>query len=134
MAVQEMKILPDKFILLNVASSKSIEKIKKNLKSEESIVKYKPEEIDIVAKSALNEFKLNIDGVKDVCKGSITELNGNKPDGIMLEEIVRILKLNKSNAPRRPPRVILLGPQGCGKTYHAKRIAEKYKLAYVKVS
>ena len=61
-------------------------------------------------------------------------MDGNKPEETVLEEIVRILKLNKSNAPRRPPRIILLGPQGCGKTFHARRIAEKFKLAYVKVS
>jgi adenylate kinase len=110
LALQEMRILPDKFILLNVTSSQSIEKVKKNLKSEESIVKYKAEEIDQLSKSAINEYKLNIDGVKEVCKGSVTELDGNKPEGVLLEEIVRILKLNKSNAPRRPPRIILLGP------------------------
>ena len=29
---------------------------------------------------------------------------------------------------------MLMGPPGCGKTNHARAIAEKYKLAYVKVS
>lgn len=80
------------------------------MKSEESIVKYRTEDIDNLARSAVNEYKLNIEGVKEVCKGCITELDGNKPEGVVLEEIVRILKLNKSNAPRRPPRIILLGP------------------------
>ena len=60
LALQEMRILPDKFILLNVSTSKSIEKVKKNLKSEESIVKYKPEEIDSLAQSAVDEYKLSI--------------------------------------------------------------------------
>jgi len=27
-----------------------------------------------------------------------------------------------------------MGPPGCGKTTHAKRLAQKYKLQYVKVS
>jgi polynucleotide 5'-kinase involved in rRNA processing len=43
-------------------------------------------------------------------------MDGNKSEGIVLEEIARILKLNKSNAPRRPPRIILIGPPGSGKT------------------
>ena len=47
---------------------------------------------------------------------------------------MRILKLNRSKGPRRPPRVLLMGPPGCGKTDHAKRLAQKYKLQYVKVS
>jgi len=67
-----------------------------------------------------------VEGVKDVCKGSITEMDGNKPEGIILEEIARIIKLQRSNAPRRPQRIILLGPPGSRKTAHAKRIAEKY--------
>jgi hypothetical protein len=29
--------------------------------------------------------------VKEACKGQITELDGNRPEGVILEEIVRIL-------------------------------------------
>ena len=72
--------------------------------------------------------------MKDVCKGQIIELDGNKPEGIILEEIVRILKLQRSRGPRRPPRVLLMGPPGCGKTGYAQKLAEKYKLQYVKVT
>jgi adenylate kinase len=62
------------------------------------------------------------------------ELDGNTPEGVVLEEIVRILKLNRSKGPRRPPRILLMGPPGCGKTEHARKLAQKYKLQYVKVS
>jgi SpoVK/Ycf46/Vps4 family AAA+-type ATPase len=72
--------------------------------------------------------------VKEACKGQIIELDGNSPEGVILEEIVRILKLNRSKGPRRPPRIILMGPPGCGKTDHARKLANKYKLQYVKVS
>ena len=72
--------------------------------------------------------------MKEVCKGSILEMDGNKQEGIVIDEIAQLLKLNKSNAPRRPPRIILLGPPGCGKTAIAQRIAQKYSLTYVKVS
>lgn len=64
----------------------------------------------------------------------ITEIDGNKPENIILEEIVRILKLKRSLAPRRPPRILLLGPPGCGKSKHAQKVAEKYKLAYIRTS
>lgn len=53
---------------------------------------------------------------------------------MVLEDIARILKLNKSDAPRRPPRIMLMGPPGCGKTAQAKHIAHKFKLAYIKVN
>lgn len=62
------------------------------------------------------------------------ELDGNRPEGVILEEIVRILKLNRSKGPRRPPRIFLMGPPGCGKTDYAVKLAKKYKLQYVKIS
>lgn len=62
------------------------------------------------------------------------ELDGNRPEGVILEEIVRILKLTRSKGPRCPPRILLMGPPGCGKTDHARKLAQKYKLQYVKVS
>ncbi len=72
--------------------------------------------------------------MKEACKGQIMELDGDRPEGVILEEIVRILKLTRSKGPRRPPRVFLMGPPGCGKTEHAKRLAQKYKVQYVKLS
>lgn len=46
---------------------------------------------------------------------------------------MRILRLNKTNAPRSPPRIMILGPPGCGKSLYAKRVAEKYRLSYIRV-
>ena len=40
-ALQKMGIIPDKFILLTIKNLETVEKVKKNLKSEESIVEYK---------------------------------------------------------------------------------------------
>ncbi len=37
----------------------------------------------------------------------------------------------RSNAPRRPPRVILLGPPGSGRSTQASVIAKKYGLVHV---
>jgi len=51
-----MKIIPDKLILLNVSGSVSTEKIRKNLKSDESLIHYKDEEIGTFAQSALLEY------------------------------------------------------------------------------
>ena len=52
----------------------------------------------------------------------------------MLEEIVRILKLKDTKAPRRPQRVILMGSPGSKKENYALKVSEKYQLVYVQVS
>ena len=51
-------------------------------------------------------------GVKKACKGFVTEIDGNKSEQSVLEEIARVLKLKLTKAPRRPQRIILLGPPG----------------------
>lgn len=122
-ALQKLGIFPDKFILLDVVENISIDKVKRNLKSEDEIINFQEEDIEQISENALTEYRLQIQGVKEACKGQIIELDGNTPEGVVLEEIVRILKLNRSKGPRRPPRILLMGPPGCGKTDHARKLA-----------
>lgn len=44
------------------------------------------------------------------------------------------MKLKRTKAPRRPQRVILLGPPGSSTEQQAIKIAQKYKLVYVQVT
>jgi hypothetical protein len=60
----------------------------------------------------VNENNVHMNGVKNICRGLITELDGTKSEQQILEEIVRVLKLTRTKAPRRPQRVILMGPPG----------------------
>lgn len=64
----------------------------------------------------------------------ITSLQAQQDEMLLVEEVVRILKLRDTNAPRRPQRIFLLGSPGSKKEEYALRIAEKYKLVYVQVS
>lgn len=86
-----------------------------------------------LAKNALLEYKLNIEGVKRIAQGMITTLQANDMEMLLVEEIVRIMKLKDTNAPRRPQRIILLGSPGSRKEHYAVKIAEKYNLVYVQV-
>ena len=129
-----MGIISDKFILLDVSVETSTEKVRRNLHSEEGVIQFPEEDCEGLAEAAIREYRLHIEGVKEVCRGQIIELDGNKHEGVILEEIARILKLQRSRAPRRPPRVLIMGPPGCGKTLYAQAVAKKYQLQYVKVS
>ena len=46
LAFQKLGIIPDKFFLLDVAHNQSIEKVGKNLRSEENVVQFKDEVIE----------------------------------------------------------------------------------------
>ena len=50
----------------------------------------------------------------------------------MANELARMLRIRfRSNAPRRPPRVILLGPPGSGRSTQASQIAKRYGLVHI---
>ena len=77
----------------------------------------------------------HIEGVKDVCRGFLYEVDANGEKDNVLTEVSNMLKVKiKSNAPRRPPRVLLLGPPGSGRTEQARKIAAKFGLMYVSTS
>jgi adenylate kinase len=93
------------------------------------------EELDGLILSAMEEYKLQIEGVKDTCKGFIYVVDGNKIQDFVLEEIARMLRLHtKSNAPRRAPRIVITGPPGSGRSLQASKISEKYETIHVKIS
>ena len=74
----------------------------------------------------------NIEGVKEIYKGSITVTDANKSHEDVSEEIMhRVLKLKHSKGPSRPQRIILMGTPGCGKEKYAQRIADEHELVYI---
>ena len=77
-----------------------------------------------------------MEGVKKVLQGMITDMDTTdlEQETLVVEEIFRCLKIKKSKAPKRPKRIILLGPPGSQKERYAQLIAEKYKLVNVRVS
>lgn len=53
-----MNIIPDKFIMLDIGESLSVDKVKRNLKSEDEIINFGEEEITSYAYNALTEYRL----------------------------------------------------------------------------
>lgn len=64
-----MGIVPDKFIMLDIVENISMDKVKRNLKSEDEIINFQEEDIENIAVNALTEYRLQIQGVKEACKG-----------------------------------------------------------------
>jgi len=65
--------------------------------------------------------------------GKIIEVDGNKSKKKIVEEMARMLTLKDSNAPRKPPRIALMGPPGVELRQHALDLSAKYKLIFIDI-
>jgi len=106
-------------------------RIKNNLLAANSPL-YGPE-LDEVAEQAIEEYKLHITGVKSAFKGFIYEYDAiDKDQNEVANDLARMLRIRyKNDAPRRPPRVIILGPPGSGRGTQAKIIAKRFGLVCI---
>lgn len=90
-------------------------------------------ELEDVANQAIEEYDLHIKGVKAAFNGFVYEYNAvDKAQNDVANDLARMLRIRyRSNAPRRPPRVILLGPPGSGRSTQAGIIAKNYGLVHI---
>ena len=86
-----------------------------------------------MAQLSYQEYELNIRGVKSAFNNFIIDYDASeKSQNAVSEDLARMLKIRfKSNAPRRPPRVILLGPPGSGRSTQATAIARQFGLVHI---
>lgn len=72
-------------------------------------------------------------GVKKAFDGFVYEYGASEKDQNEVSmELARMLRLRyKNDAPRRAPRIILLGPPGSGRSTQAKLIAQRFGLVHV---
>ena len=89
-----------------------------------------------LAKNSVDEAELNIRAVEDVFKGFYCELPVDQfnSQNDVVDELAKLLKFkNKTNAARRPPRIILVAPPSCGKLSIANRLARQLQIIPVNV-
>lgn len=126
-----MGVLPDKFILLRVKYSAAIARMKNNLiQVNQSLY---GNELEDLASNTYKEYELNMKGVKEVFNQFIFEHNAeDKTSSDVTAELKKMLDLRyKNDAPRRPPRIILMGPPGSGRSTQAKMMAEMFGLIFI---
>jgi hypothetical protein len=75
-------------------------------------------ELDEVSEQALEEYRLHMRGVKSAFQGFVYEYDASEKDqSEVANDLARMLRIRyKNDAPRRPPRVIILGPPGSGRS------------------
>ena len=80
-----------------------------------------------------NEYELQLQGVREIFKGFMTELDIKDRDSQEVgSHISKIIGLRyKPGAPRRQPQVVIVGPPGSGRQSQSKLLAEQFGLVHV---
>jgi len=117
--LQKLKVIPDKFIHLNVKS----EIAKSSIKSK--VLEGNPDiygkDLDDKVTQILCDYNMHMDACRSSFKQFIFDFDStDMAVQEVTKDLLRMLRLRyKSDAPRRPPRVILLGPPGSGRSTQA---------------
>lgn len=133
--LQSVGLLPDNVIILTTTREKAETKVFNKLK-EKGILKKSDEELKILAKNSIDEAELNIRAVEDVFAGFYCELPVEKfetPNEVV-DELAKLSKFRaKTNAARRPPRIILAAPPSSGKMSIVNRLAQKLQIIPISI-
>ena len=93
-------------------------------------------EIKELAKNSVDESELNIRAVEDVFQGFFCELPVDQfeSQNEVVDELSKLLKFKeKTNAARKPPKIILVAPPCSGKMSIVNRIARKLQIIPVNI-
>jgi adenylate kinase len=89
-----------------------------------------------LAKNSVDEAELNIRAVEDVFKGFYCELPVDQfnSQNDVVDELAKLLKFkNKTNAARRPPRIIMATPPCIDKNGIADKVCNQLKIIHVNI-
>jgi adenylate kinase len=132
LSLTKMDFIPDHMILLKVDDKLTKMRVLERLGQEDAPVSdMDPSD---VADMVTTEHNIHLQGVREIYSGRIAVVDGNMRQDIVLQEIARLLKLKKVNAPRTCPKILLIGSPGSGKTTQARMIAEKLKVIHIEVN
>lgn len=111
-----MAIVPDKFININIRKHQALTRIKSTVGSINTAIY--GQELDDVAMKCYEEYEMNMKGVIETFNQFIFQYEcGDKVQNDVANDLARMLRLKfRNNAPRRPPKVMLIGPPGSGRS------------------
>jgi len=126
-----MKIIPDKFVHINIRKQHSLARIKQNaIQINQSL--YGPE-LENLAEKMYDEYEMNMNAVQGTFNQFIYNYDaGDKAQNDVANDLARMLRIKyRNNAPRRPPKVMLIGPPGSGRSTQAQLVADAFGLVCV---
>lgn len=88
---------------------------------------------DELAERMYVENEINMNAVQETFNQFIYTMDcQDKPQNEVANDLARMLRIrHRNNAPRRPPKVILIGPPGSGRSTQAQMVAEAFGLVNI---
>lgn len=88
---------------------------------------------DDLVERVYQEFEVNMNAVVETFGPFIYSIDcSDRAQNEIANDLARMLRIrHRNNAPRRPPKVILIGPPGSGKSTQAQMIADAFGLVNV---
>lgn len=88
---------------------------------------------DELAERMYVENEINMNAVQETFNQFIYTMDcQDKPQNEVANDLARMLRIrHRNNAPRRPPKVILIGPPGSGRSTQATMVAEAFGLVNI---
>ena len=126
-----MAIIPDKIINLNVKKHNSLARIKQNLIATSQDVY--GDMADELAERMFSEYEINMAAVIETFNKFIYHMDcSDKAQNEVANDLARMLRVrHRNNALRRPPKIILIGPPGSGRSTQAKMVSDAFGLVNV---
>lgn len=131
LSLQRMGIIPDKLINLNIRKHNSLARIKQNLVATSQDVY--GDMADEIAERMFQEYEINMNSVCETFNQFIYQMDcQDKAQNEVANDLARMLRIrHRNNAPRRPPKVMLIGPPGSGRSSQAQQIADAFGLVNI---
>lgn len=143
LALQRAGLIPDRLVILTHNAQEFTTSFLDrftNLNSEgfggEARIAFKESaETKLIVSNSLAEYEYNLKGVKEVYGAQWHEVDGVGTVDQVAAKVERIFKVKgRSKAPRKPPRVMILGPPGSGRSTQARKLSQRYGLVLVSTS
>lgn len=128
-AFQSTGILADKFLQFTV-NDETIDELLKQEEEERILSNMDNDDTE----GPLSIYNRNIDDVADIYSNILTSINADQVTSSIWEQVDKYLSAPAiSLAPKRPLRLLLLGPVGSGKATQARKLSNKYGTVHVSV-
>ena len=128
LALQRMEVVPDRFICLKTSKEASVGRMKELACQRNSALS--EEEADEMAERQYMEWEINSNAVLQTYNQFVYSKDcSGIPEDEVCSDLKRMLSIRfRNNAPRRPPKVLIIGPPGSGRSTQAQRIADAFGL------